>query len=98
MSLPTSFLPEAEDDIEAAFTWYEGQAVGLGERFVEALHEVIYRICEHPQIYGLFHKDIRSAPLKRFPYVVYYRDRQVDVLIVAVQHGRRSFRAWRKRL
>jgi plasmid stabilization system protein ParE len=97
MSLPVVYLPEAEDDIDAAYRHYEAQRPGLGDQFLEALQETVDRIRDHSQLYGLFRGDIRAAPLRRFPYVVYYRDRGTDILVIAVQHGRRSSRAWQGR-
>jgi plasmid stabilization system protein ParE len=97
MSLPAVYLPEAEDDVAAAHAHYEQQRAGLGDQFVEAVREAVDRIRDNPQMYGLFRSDVRAAPLKRFPYVVYYRDRGNDILVIAVQHGRRSTRAWRGR-
>jgi toxin ParE1/3/4 len=97
MSLPAAYLPQAEDDVAAAHAHYERQRVGLGDDFVEAVREAVDHIRNNPQLYAAFLRDIRAAPLKQFPYVVYYRDRGNDVLIIAVQHGRRSTRAWRRR-
>jgi plasmid stabilization system protein ParE len=97
MSLPAVYLPEAEDDVDAAYAWYEGQLAGLGDQFLEALRELVDRIRDNPQMYGTFRRDVRAAALQRFPYVVYYRDRGTDILVIAVQHGRRSSRAWRGR-
>lgn len=97
MSAPVIFLPEAEEDIDQAHTWYEDQRAGLGDEFLDALRTVLERIADNPQTYATFRRDLRAAPLRRFPYVVYYRHRDEDVLIIAVQHGRRSPRAWRGR-
>jgi plasmid stabilization system protein ParE len=97
MSVPAVYLPQAEDDVAAAHAAYEQQQAGLGDRFVEELRDQVDRIRLNPQLYGVSHRDIRGAPLHRFPYVVYYRDRGADVLIFAVQHGRRSRRVWRGR-
>jgi plasmid stabilization system protein ParE len=97
VSLPAIYLPEAEDDVDTAYGWYEGQRAGLGDQFLEALRELVDRLQDNPQLYGVFRRDIRAAPLRRFPYVVYYRDRGSDILVIAVQHGRRSSRAWRGR-
>ncbi len=98
MRLPVVYLPEAEDDVDAGYRWYEQQLPGLGDQFLEALREVVDRIGDNPQIYGKFRRDIRTAPLQRFPFVVYYRESKTEILIVAVQHGRRSARAWRDRV
>lgn len=97
MSLPVAYLPEAVDDIDAAHNDYEAQLPGLGDQFVAALRTTIDRICDNPHLYGVFRRDIRAAPLGRFSYVVYYRYCGPDILIIAVQHGRRSTRAWRGR-
>jgi plasmid stabilization system protein ParE len=97
MSLPVVYLPEAEDDIDAAYHSYENKRDGLGDEFLEALRQVVDRIRDHPQLYGAFRSDIRAAPLRRFPYVVYYRDRGTDILVIAVQPGRRSSRSWQGR-
>jgi hypothetical protein len=37
MSLPVVYLPEAQDDIDAAYAEYEQRLTGLGERFLDAL-------------------------------------------------------------
>jgi plasmid stabilization system protein ParE len=97
MTLPVVYLPEAEADIAAAVAWYDGQSPGLGDQLLGALRQVIDYIRDNPQLYGAFRRDIRAAPLSRFPYVVYYRDRGNDVLVIAVQDGRRSSRAWLRR-
>jgi len=97
MSRKVAYLPEAEDDIDAAYQWYEQQRDGLGDRFLRALREAADDIQDNPNLYALFLHDIRAAPLRRFPYVVYYRDGPEGILVIAVQHGRRSNRAWQRR-
>jgi len=97
MSFPVVYLPEAEDDIDSEYRWYERQRIGLGSQFLDALRELTDQIKDNPHLYGIFRRDIRAAPLRGFPYVVYYRDRGLDVLVIAVQHGRRSYRAWQSR-
>jgi plasmid stabilization system protein ParE len=97
MTVPAAFLPEAEEDIVRTRDYYQEHREGLGDEFIEALRKVLDNIQDNPQLYGVFRSDIRAALLKRFPYVVYYRDRGKDVLIIAIQHGRRSTRAWWRR-
>jgi plasmid stabilization system protein ParE len=97
MSLPLAYLPEARDDIDAAYVQYEQRLAGLGERFLEALRQIVERIANNPELYGTVHQDVRAAPLRRFPSVVYYRPEPDRALVVAVQHGRRSSAAWRGR-
>jgi plasmid stabilization system protein ParE len=98
MSLPIVFLPEAQDDVDGAYAGYEQRSIGLGDRFLEALRDQLDRIQANPALYGVLHQDVRAAPLRKFPYVVYYRAEASRTLILAVQHGRRSSRAWRGRI
>ena len=98
VSVSAVYLPQAEDDVDAAHRSYEGQQIGLGDRFVEAVRNQVDRIRSSPKLYGIVRRNIRAAKLHGFPYVVYYRDRGNDVLIIAVQHGRRSKKVWRDRI
>ncbi|MCI0460959.1 MAG: type II toxin-antitoxin system RelE/ParE family toxin [Gemmataceae bacterium] len=97
MTLPVVYLPEAQDDIDAAYAYYEQCLAGLGDRFLEALRDCVSRIADAPEMYGIVYQDIRAAPLRRFPYVVYYRVEPDRILVIAVQHGRRSWKGWQGR-
>jgi plasmid stabilization system protein ParE len=97
VSVPAVYLPEAEADIQAAYDAYERAQPGLGDRFADAVRDRIDLIRQYPGLYAVSRRDVRAAPVPGFPHVVYYRDRGADVLIVAVQHGRRSSRHWRGR-
>ena|SRR5947207_277324 len=92
------YLPEAEDDIVEIHAAYEQKLAGLGDRFLEALLKQIERIEGNPYLYGVLGNGVRATPVRRFPYVVYYRIEQDKVLVIAVLHGRRSSRVWRRRI
>jgi plasmid stabilization system protein ParE len=98
MSLPVVYLPQAEDDIDAAYLHYEERSLGLGDRFLEVLQELAGGIAANPELYATIHQDVRAAPLRRFPYVVYYRVEVSHILIIAVLHGRRSASRWQGRV
>jgi plasmid stabilization system protein ParE len=92
------YLPEAQDDIDTAFADYERRRGGLGDRFLEALHDHIDLIQANPALSGVISQDVRAAPLRRFPHVVSYRAEPTQVVVVAVQHGRRDPSAWQGRI
>jgi plasmid stabilization system protein ParE len=98
MSLPVVYLPEAEDDIAYVHAAYELQRTGLGDQFLESLRKQIDRVESNPYLYGILKGDVRATPLRRFPYIVYYRIQTADVLVIAVLHGRRSSRVWQRRV
>ncbi len=64
--------PEAELDLEDAFTWYESQDSGLGSEFVRAIDACISTIGRNPLAYRLIYQQARRALVRRFPYCLFY--------------------------
>ena len=73
MMLPILYLLEARNDLDTTFLEYEQRRIGLGDRFLEAVRQRVDAIRTNPALYGEVFDTIRAAPLRRFPYVVYYR-------------------------
>jgi plasmid stabilization system protein ParE len=97
MSLPVAYLPEARDDIDAAYATYEARRSGLGAAFVQAVEDRVGQIQANPALYGLVNGDVRAAPMRRFPFVIYYRVEPTQIVILAVLHGRQSSSHWQTR-
>lgn len=98
MSLPLVFRPEVREEMDEAFAWYERRRIGLGEEFLAAVHSTLDRIQEIPEHYGVVHRDVRAALVRRFPYVVYYLPEPRRIVIIAIQHGRRDPRSWQSKI
>lgn len=88
--------PEAEEDVESARDYYEEQA-GYGQAFLDRLSEALDRIRGAPELCAVVWKNVRCCQLRKFPYVVYYRIRADRVEVLAVLHGRRDPRVWKRR-
>lgn len=97
MSLPIVLRPEAQDDLLEARDWYDQQRAGLGNAFAAAVEQTLARIESMPELYGVALKDVRRGPLRRFPYVVYYRVLADRIEVIAVLHGSRNPRIWQNR-
>jgi plasmid stabilization system protein ParE len=97
MTLPIDFRLEAVDEVDAAYRWYDEQRAHLGEEFLEALLKQINDIQARPEGWAVLYRKIRACPMRRFPYIIYYRVLPERINVVAVQHGHRSPRAWRSR-
>jgi plasmid stabilization system protein ParE len=95
---PVVYLPEARDDIDAAYAAYEQRQAGLGDRFLDALRDRLDAIRAMPELYGVVPRDIRAATLRRFPYVVYYRFDAGTVVVIAVRHGHEDPATWQARV
>jgi toxin ParE1/3/4 len=94
---PVRFRPEIPDDITEACRWYEGRSAGLGERFLRELKLTLSRITDMPEAYAKGDRDVRSARLHRFPYVVHFRIADTEVVVVAVMYGGRDPSVWQDR-
>lgn len=97
MSTPVVLRAVAQDEADEAARWYEAQRVGLGAEFVQELQRVLDVIGGQPDRYPVVLGDTREAPLGRFPYCVYYRDRPGRVVVTAVFHTARDPVIWQGR-
>ena len=77
--------------------WYEGQRLGLGERFVAALDRLIDRVSENPQQFPVIETEVRRALVRRFPYAVYFIVSADHIAVIAVLHVRRYPQEWQRR-
>lgn len=87
----------ARDDMTEAFQWYEARSTGLGHEFLRAVRVMFAAIQRGPEQYPLAIDDIRKAPLRHFPYVIYYVMLARGISVIAVMHGRRHPRRWQSR-
>ena len=96
--ISATYLPEARDDIDAAYLHYERRRTGLGDQFVDELRKAVARIEGSPLLYGEVFEDIRAAMLRRFPYIIYYQVKPGRLLILAVRHGGDDPAIWKSRI
>ena len=96
---PMVFAPSARAEFEAAAEWYESHADGLGEKFAHCIDEIVGRIEESPAGFPIWDGDrrFRRAVVRRFPYVLFYRELPNSIEVTAVAHGAREPRYWLKR-
>lgn len=94
MSLPLTLRPRAEADLDAAFRWYEERLAGLGEGFLHSVDACLARIQRHPEAYPEVQPRVRRAPLRRFPYAIFYVIREDRIDVLAAYHARRRPRAF----
>jgi plasmid stabilization system protein ParE len=91
-------LPEAEQDANQAYRWYEEQESGLGEEFFRCIDARINSIQRNPTIYPIVYKSYRRGVVRRFPYVVFYEYLDNTIVVYAVFHCSQDPKKWRSRL
>jgi len=97
MSLPVSFRPQADAEVQAAYRWYEERRSGLGDEFRGALDQIIDRVGHQPDSFPRVHRNIRRALLDRFPFGVYFEVIDTLVVVLGVVHGHRDPTRWTSR-
>ncbi len=96
--LPFVLLPEAQDDFDKAYDWYESHRTGWGDRFAAAVQRTIDLITAFPGIGTVKYRDVRQRLVLRFPYVVIYREVGGTIQIVSFFHTSRDPQTWISRV
>jgi toxin ParE1/3/4 len=92
----TIVLPGAAAEFADATAWYDGRRPGLGVEFALAVRAAFAEIAEQPLSWPVWQHatGYRYLVLARFPYTVFYRVTDQEVLISAVSHGKREPGYW----
>lgn len=92
---------QAEQDAEEAVDYYlreTGEENALG--FVDALEHAYEHVARHPAsgapryAHELDLPGLRSWPLKRYPYCIFYMERDDHVDVWRILHAERDIPAW----
>lgn len=84
MSLPLVFRAVAQAEFDGTAVRYEARRAGLGADFVAEVQRVLDRIANQPDRYPIIFRDVREAPVRKFPFCVYYRSKGNRVVVLAV--------------
>ena len=91
------FRPAAENDISNAYEWYEKRQAKLGKAFILEVERLLARIKQNPELYSTALGSTRRALCKRFPYALYFTEKDSLIVILAVLHQRRNPITWHNR-
>jgi plasmid stabilization system protein ParE len=80
---------EADEEIFEAYSWYEQQSEGLGERFISQLEALFNKITVNPQHYKVTRSVFRQAAIKSFPFVIYFEIVNTRIIVYSVFHTKR---------
>ena len=98
MSPALILRPAAEEDVEAAYRWYEERSPGLGAEFLRSVEAGLASIERNPEAFQKVYKHARRALLRRFPYALFYVASAELIEVIGCIHTRRHPRRWRSRL
>lgn len=90
----------ANDDILAAVDYYQNEAgAQVAMEFIDELEASLEKVSIKPTIGSLRYAQLlnlpglRSSQLKRFPYLIFYREREGRIELERVLHGSRDIPA-----
>ena len=92
-----AFHPEASDEYREAYVWYARHDRRAAERFEREVDSSVQRIAENPDRWPTYDARHRKVLLRRFPYVLVYREHEQRIWVVAVAHGHRRPGYWKRR-
>lgn len=98
MAVELIIAPEALQDIDESYGWFEERRIGLGEDFLTCVDACVQNICRLPELYPKVHEDYRRALVRRFPYAVFYEYTGDKVIIYSIFHTSQNPQKWRLRL
>lgn len=97
MPKPVQLRRLAGADIDAAVEYYSSEAgPDVATRYIDALEQGLNHIGRHPGhgslsfAYELDIPELRSWPLTRFPYVIFYVERETRIDVWRILHSPRD--------
>ena len=96
--MKVSFHPEARAELRNAGRWYYERSPLSATAFAHAVDNAVSRIKEAPNSFQLAEHDTRKLVLQRFPFNIFYRTGEAEIVIVAVAHQKRRPGYWSSRV
>jgi plasmid stabilization system protein ParE len=91
------FTAAARADLAHALAWYEEREPVIVPQFLEALRTVVARIANNPRQFPHAPNQTRRAMLRRFPYLLIFREAGGAAYVVAIFHMSRDPLTWQRR-
>ena len=97
---PRYLVATARHELQGAVRRYEESRPGLGEEFLGEVRKLLERIVSEASTFPKWRDDrpYRKAVMAhRFPFVIFFEDRQEEVRVLAIAHGKRRPGYWLRR-
>jgi len=90
----------AKKDLKDAVKWYDERKKGLGKQLILKVRECTATIEKNPLFFQVRYKNIHTAVLRQFPYMIHYLvDEKTNAIeIIAILHTYRSPDIWNSRV
>jgi plasmid stabilization system protein ParE len=89
--------PEARAELVQARNWYYERSPLSSLAFAHAVDQAVSRISTAPNTHPLADQGTHKLVLQRFPFNIFYRVGETEILIIAVAHQKRKPGYWSSR-
>jgi plasmid stabilization system protein ParE len=89
--------PGAVAEAQKAYRWYLRRSAGAARRFRAALEAALLQIAQSPDRWPTYLLGTRYRLVRRFPFIVVYRQVGGRLQVVAVAHAKRRPGYWKRR-
>lgn len=96
--MKSRFHDAADAELTEAVAYYDGKALGLGDRLLAEVKSATRDIEDYPRIAPVVDLGVRAKLLVRFPYSLMYVVDENELFILAVAHQSRRPAYWVDRL
>ena len=90
--------PEAQLEVQNAFSYYEEKSEGLGFEFMRSLDAALQSVKRNPSSYQIIYKETRRVLLRKFPFALFYLIEETKIVVIAVLHQKQSEIDWIRRV
>src|SRR5512138_1434061 len=88
--MKVEYHPAVEAELRDIRNYYKARFTGLGARFIDEFERQVLTIAAAPERWMVVTGDIRRCLMRRFPYVIYFRQAdQQRLRVTVVKHQRR---------
>jgi toxin ParE1/3/4 len=97
--MPVFYHRLALAELKNAVRWYARAGAKVANRFLAQVHAATSRVEANPSVGSPCYGAYRFIFVRKFPYVIYYRElTATSVMVYAIAHGRRRPGYWLRRL
>jgi len=89
--------PLVYEELEQARLWYENQAEGLGEEFLNSVDFALKTVQNSPETWPGYLVKFKRFLVHRFPFAIIYQYDENKIQIIAVAHLKRRPCYWESR-
>ena len=82
--------PAAADDIRSAAAWYERRNVSARSKLIATIDRAVEQIARHPLAFPAATAGTHRAVLFGFPFQLFFRIEDDDVVVLACLHAARD--------